>query len=223
MSSQNNLERLNKLNPDLEIKTIEAGSFKKYGRIIEDQRFEKIKNHLSSETEIPNNGNVYQANLKIFNDSELKKEIEKDYYGEMKVEIGYCNGNNSHLNGLEYHNGSEINIAVTDLILLLGEKKDIEEDGYNSANIEAFYLKKGSVIELYGNSLHFAPCKADKKGFKCAVILLDETNLDLDFKEHSDPYLFAKNKWLLVHPDKKDLVAKGAEPAINGKNIEVKI
>ncbi|TDP95317.1 uncharacterized protein DUF4867 [Halanaerobium saccharolyticum] len=223
MSSQNNLERLKKLNPDLEIKSIEAGSFKKYGRIIKDQRLKKIEKHLSSETEIPESGNVYQADLDFFSDSELKKEIEKDYYGEMPVEIGYCNGKNSHLNGLEYHNGSEINIAVTDLILLLGEKKDIAEDGYNSENIETFYLKKGDIIELYGSSLHFAPCRADKKGFKCAVILLNETNFDLEFEDHNDPYLFAKNKWLLVHSEKTDLINKGAKSAINGKNIEVKI
>lgn len=223
MSSQNNLERLKKLNPDLKIKTIKSASFKKYGRIIEDQRFKKIERYLSSETEIPEKGNNYQADLKYFSNSKLKKEIEKDYYGEMSVEIGYCNGNNSHLNGLEYHNGSEINIAVTDLILLLGEKKDINHNGYNSENVEAFYLEEGSVIELYGNSLHFAPCKVNNEGFKCAVILLNETNLDLDNENHNDPYLFAKNKWLLVHPDKKDLINKGAAPAINGNNIKVNI
>ena len=223
MSSQNNFERLKKLNPDIEIKSIEADSFKKYGKIIKDQRFKKIQNYLMAETEIPNYGNIYQADLDFFNGSELKKGIEKDYYGEMTVEIGYCNGKNSHLNGLEYHNGSEINIAVTDLLLLLGERKDIGEDGYNSENIEAFYLKKGSVIELYGNSLHFAPCKVDEKGFKCAVILLNETNLDLDFEDHNDPYLFAKNKWLLVHPEKKDLIKKGAVPALKGVNIKINI
>jgi len=139
----------------------------------------------------------------------------------MSIEIGYCNGKNSYLNGLEYHNGSEINIAVTDLILLLGEKKDIKANGYNSRNIEAFYLKEGNVIELYGTSLHFAPCRTEEEGFKCAVILLDGTNQPLAYQGHDDPYLFAKNKWLLVHSDKKDLIQKGAKPAINGENTEV--
>lgn len=223
MSSQNILDRLKKLNPDLELKNIEESSFRKYGRIIKDNIFDEIAEYLIFETIIPENGNTYQADLEYFAGSDLKKEIEKEYYGEMPVEIGYCNGKNSSLNGLEYHKGSEINIAVTDLILLLGQRKDIKEDGYNSENVEAFFLKNGSVIELYGTSLHFAPCKVDENGFKCAVILTDKTNLPLEAKEHNDPYLFAKNKWLLVHPEKKDLIKKGAKAAINGSNIKVDI
>ena len=41
-------------------------------------------------------------------------------FGEMEIQIGYCNGHNSMLNALEYHKSSEINVAATDAVLLLG-------------------------------------------------------------------------------------------------------
>ena len=223
MQSQSKIDYLNELNPNIEIKSIRDNEFNKYGQVIESNRFKKIEEYLRENTEIPKEGNVYQANLEYFEGSDLKKEIENKYYGELPIEIGYCNGKNRSLNGLEYHNGSEINIAITDLILLLGEKKDIKEVGYDSKNIEAFYLQQGSVIELYGTSLHFAPCSVEKNGFKCGVILPAETNLPLESKDHDDPYLFAKNKWLLVHPEKKEMIKKGAKADLRGENIKLNI
>ena len=41
-------------------------------------------------------------------------------YGGLEIQIGYCNGNNKKLNAVEYHRSSELDIAVDDLILLLG-------------------------------------------------------------------------------------------------------
>ena len=43
----------------------------------------------------------------------------------MPIQIGYCNGNNNKLNGLEYHRDSEINIAVTDMVLMIGMEQDL--------------------------------------------------------------------------------------------------
>ena len=67
------------------------------------------------------------------------KQISDSLYGGMPVQIGYCNGNNYLLNAVEYHRDSEINIAVTDMILILGKEQDITpEQTYDSS-------KNGSV------------------------------------------------------------------------------
>ena len=58
------------------------------------------------------------------------------------IQIGYCNGSNVKLNALEYHRSSEIDIAVTDLILLLGCQQDIKEDTYDTALVEAFSYRQ---------------------------------------------------------------------------------
>ena len=58
----------------------------------------------------------------------IGRELSDGIYGQMGIQLGYCNGHNKKLNALEYHRDSEVNLAVTDLVLLLGRQQDIEED-----------------------------------------------------------------------------------------------
>ena len=129
------------------------------------------------------------------------------------------------LNAVEYHRTSEINIAVTDLILLLGLEQDIEDDySYDTSNIEAIFVPAGTAIEVYGTTLHYAPCNANEGGFRCVVILPKDTNTELEAtieKQGEDALLFAKNKWLIGHPE-TDLGAQGAFIGLKGKNICLK-
>ena len=129
------------------------------------------------------------------------------------------------LNAVEYHRTSEINIAVTDLILILGLEQDIEDDySYDTSNIEAIFVPAGTAIEVYGTTLHYAPCNANEGGFRCVVILPKDTNTELEAtieKQGEDALLFAKNKWLIGHPE-TDLGAQGAFIGLKGKNICLK-
>ena len=64
------------------------------------------------------------------------------------------------LNALEYHRSSEINVAGTDAILLVGSQQDITEDfTYDTSRVEAFLLPKGTAVEVYATTLHYAPCQ----------------------------------------------------------------
>ena len=125
-------------------------------------------------------------------------------------------------NALEYHRSSEINVACTDLILLLGREQDIEPDGrYDTAKVMAFRVPAGTVIEVYATSLHYAPCGIDGAKFRCVVVLPRGTNLDLEHKptgEGEDRLLFARNKWLIAHPDAK---IEGAFNGLYGENLTV--
>ena len=78
----------------------------------------------------------------------MRWQSEKKDFGGLPIQIGYCNGSNVKLNALEYHRSSEIDIAVTDLILLLGCQQDIKEDTYDTALVEAFFRtgRNGSGI-----------------------------------------------------------------------------
>ena len=140
--------------------------------------------------------------------------------GGLPVQIGYCNGHNEKLNGLEYHRSSEINIAVTDMILLLGKQQDIEsDDTYDTAKVKAFFVPAGTV-EVYATTLHYAPCGVDKKGFRCVVVLPKGTNYPIEqphlLKE--DKLLAASNKWLLAHEEAK---IAGAFNGLKGENISI--
>ena len=136
----------------------------------------------------------------------------------MPIQIGYCNGNNKYLNCVEYHKSSEINIVDSNTILLLGKRSDIEDCKYNTEKIMAFSVPAGKAVEMYANTLHYAPCKKDG-GFRVVVVLPKGTNCDKPIGVE-DPMLWASNKWLLCHPDSPES-KQGAVIGLIGKNIKV--
>ena len=149
--------------------------------------------------------------------------IQNNVYGELPIQIGYCNGHNTKLNAVEYHRNSEINIAVTDLVLIIGKQQDIGADyTYDTSLMEAFLVPAGTVIEVYGTTLHYAPCHVEDGGFRCVVVLPRGTNTDmepLEIKNKEDELLFARNKWLIGHEE-------GGLPAnafigLKGENLHV--
>lgn len=220
------IDKLRRLNSHIEINDISSESFEKYGKIILGYDFSQVVNYMEERTQIPEEGNVYVASVEEMENCHIKRELQEIFYGDMPIQMGYCNGMNSTLNGLEYHKSSEINVAVSDMILLLGCIQDIRENKYESSKVEAFYIPRGSVIEIYATTLHFAPCKLLQEGFKCIVILPRGTNLEISKpqkKTMEGDLLFMKNKWLIVHSSRKILIDKGAHVGILGGNTEIKI
>ncbi|MBU3113727.1 DUF4867 family protein [Clostridium lacusfryxellense] len=197
--------------------------FKKYGQVLKNydclELIEKMK-----ATPLPSDV-VYEPSIKELENIEIAEELRIREFGELPIQIGYCNGNNYLLNAVEYHRSSEINVAVTDLILLVGSQQDIHEDySYDTSKIEAFLIPSGCIIEVYATTLHYAPCNANENGFKCVVVLPRDTNLALESKINKsgeDALLFARNKWLIGHSD-TDLGTKGAFIGLKGQNISVK-
>ena len=116
---------------------------------------------------------------------------------------------------------SEINIAVTPLVLILGHIWDMENGKTDSSKFTAFYLPAGTAAEVYSTTLHFCPCEAGKDGFGCVVGLPLGTNTSLE-TEVSDPLLFRKNKWIVAHNDNKALIERGVLPGISGENFKIK-
>lgn len=143
-------------------------------------------------------------------------------YGGLPIQIGYCNGNNSLLNAVEYHRSSEVDIAVSDVILLLGKQEDIEADfTYDTSKIEAFHVPAGMAVELYATTLHYAPCTVEGDSFRCVIVLPKDTNTDIDFDlmDGESKLMTARNKWLIAHEDAK---IEGAFNGLKGENISIK-
>lgn len=194
-------------------------SFLKYGRVL-DYDFSEVIQYLEKHTEIPDEGNQYVASDPEFEKIKSYSEIVKKFYGDQDIEFGYCNGKNNRLNALEYHSSNEINIAATDMVLLLGDIRDIGDNTYDANKVEAFYVNKGQAIEMYTTTLHFSPIRTDQSGFKCAVLLPRYTNNDIDYD--GNDLLFKNNKWILTHPDNRKLVDAGVKGRLLGENIEYK-
>ena len=165
----------------MQILSVNDDEFKKYGRVVDNVDFTELIQELKR-TPIPS-GVVYEPAVKELEALPIRLDISSVVYGEMPIQIGYCNGHNSKLNALEYHRDSEINIAATDMILMLGLLTDVNDDYiYDTANVKAFRVPAGTAVEVYSTTLHYAPCGIDGKGFQVAVVLPKGTNYPLKSK-----------------------------------------
>ncbi|MGM9532456.1 DUF4867 family protein [Intestinibacter sp.] len=202
----------------MEILSLEDKAFKKYGKVLKDYNFKPILDVMKN-IECPQ-GVEYEPSVPMLEYTESLKVLSEEVYGGMPIQIGYCNGHNNKLNALEYHRDSEINIAATDMILLLGLQQDIADDfTYDSSKVEAFLVPEGTAVEIYATTLHYAPCSVEGKGFKCVVVLPKGTNRKINYsvpKQGENSLLFAINKWLIAH---KDANIEDAINGIQGKNI----
>ncbi|QHT47999.1 DUF4867 family protein [Bacillus sp. SB49] len=215
------LKQLQDLNQSMNVEDVRSKSFIRYGRVLEDFPFQRFEERMAR-TLIPEEGNEYVPGSAELEEPELKSLLERRYYGGMSCQIGYCNGNNSNLGGLEYHKGSEINVAMTDMVLLLGHLNEVEDNSFDTGFLKAFYIPKGTAVEIYQTTLHLAPCKVTADGFKCMVILPEGTNTPLEEEQAGeDPLLYMKNKWLLAHEEHDRFVSNGAHVGIKGPNVFV--
>ena len=161
------------------IHNVHDESFHPYGRIIRGLDVSGIMEALK-DTDCPTDHTIYVASDPKLEQTASGEKVRQTIYGELPVQIGYCNGYNVFLNALEYHRSSEINIAENDLILLLGKQQDITDDfHYDTSKVEAFLVPAGTVIEVYATTLHYAPCSVDGKPFRCVVVLPKGTNTEL--------------------------------------------
>lgn len=207
------------------IYSVTDARFRKYGKVIKNIDFFPLVEAMK-ETPVPEDV-VYEASVDSLEALEVTKVIKDVFYGELPIQVGYCNGHNVMLNALEYHRSSEINVAATDAILLVGLESDISDDfTYDTANVEAFLLPAGMAVEVYATTLHYAPCQASDDGFQVSIILPRGTNTELE-TDHSkalgsdeDAMLTAKNKWLIGHPEGG--LAEGSHLGLIGKNLCVK-
>ena len=204
----------------MKIQNVADASFRKYGKVLEGYDFSALLKEMKH-TPVPDDV-VYVPSVEELEALDVAKALQNKGFGGIPIEIGYCNGHNKKLNAVEYHRSSEINVAVTDLVLLIGSQQDITDDfTYDTSKIEAFLVPAGTGIEVYATTLHYAPCHVNEGGFQCVVVLPKGTNTELTFpteKTGEDSLMTAKNKWLIAHEDAK---IEGAFNGLKGENITI--
>lgn len=204
----------------MKIQKVTDPAFRKYGQVLEGYDFTGLIKEMKH-TPVPEDV-IYVPSVEELEALDIMKDLQNKGYGGLPVQIGYCNGHNKKLNAVEYHRNSEINVAVTDLVLLIGHQQDIELDHtYDTSKIEAFLVPAGTGIEVYATTLHYAPCHVNEGGFQCVVVLPKGTNTELTFqteKTGEDSLMTAKNKWLIAHEDAK---IAGAFNGLKGENITI--
>ena len=205
----------------MKIYNVNDKEFVKYGKVLKGYDLTDLVETLSK---LPATDEVvYEPTEKSL--EKFNAVFADRFFGQTEVQIGFCNVKNYLLNAVEYHRSSEINIAAEDAILLVGSQQDIKENNdeftYDTSLIEAFLVPKGTAVELYATTLHYAPCSVGDTYFKMAVVLPKYTNYPLDktFDKGEEKLLAAKNKFLIAHKDAK---IDGAFNGLIGENVDVR-
>ena len=213
------LEALRTNNPEIPFFSVSDPEFLEYGRVINDLDATEII-EVAKKIELPEGCSKYMPSVPEFEALSVAEEIMDRFFGELPTQIGYTYGHSQKMNALEWHTSSEINIAVTPLMVLLAKRCEIVDGVIDSSKVKAFYVPQGTVLECYATTLHFCPCEATKGGFGWVVALPKGTNLPLD-KKPLDMLLFKKNKWLIAHSEHTAALQQGAKLGITGKNLVI--
>lgn len=205
----------------MQILKVTDEAFRQYGKVIKDLDVSDIITAMS-ETPCPDDV-VYEPSIESLEACKSAQSVSDSLYGGMPIQIGYCNGHNHLLNAVEYHRDSRNQHRRNRPDPDPRKRTDITEDHtYDSSKMEAFLIPAGTTIEVYATTLHYAPCNVAASGFKCVVVLPKGTNTDITLEEKHTPeddLLFARNKWLLSHPDAN---IAGSVAGIKGENLSVK-
>ena len=198
--------------------------FKPYGQIVTglDQTVRELLTGLAATPQGP--AVEYVPTDPALQELPAAAELSEHCFGGMPVQLGWCNGRTPRLNCLEYPRDSEFNLGTEDFILLLARQEEIVDGVLDTARVKTFRVPAGVLVEVYATTLHYAPCHCDAaKGFRVLVALPWGTNTGrpaMENKTAEDPYLTARNKWLLAHPD-SDEARGGAKVGLTGKNIDI--
>lgn len=217
------LERLKKLNPEIPFYSVFDNAFRRFGRVV-DFPAQELTVLCEQAAVMPESGSRYVTDMPELERPDVFADVQRVLRGEGSCQIGCCWGYNRKLNCLEYHRASEHNIAVSDFVLLLAAQQDMEGNELPAGKVTAFYVPKGTVIEVYATTLHFCPCQVSDEGFRCIVVLPRGTNKPLD-RNRADTgegrLLWAKDKWLIAHRD-APAIRRGAYPGLRGENYEIR-
>ena len=198
--------------------------FKPYGQVVDGME-ETVQEILDVLKDAPQGAGVdYVPEYEPLQELPAMVEISEHCYGGMPVQLGWCNGHNTRLNCLEYHRDSEFNLGTENFILLLAKQDEIVDGVLDTSRVKAFKAPAGVLVEVYATTLHYAPCHCDaSKGFRVLVALPQRTNTDkpaISNKSSEDKRLWARNKWLLAHPDSSE-AKQGAYIGLAGENIDI--
>ncbi len=207
----------------MHIYSVNDPEFKPYGKVLEGYDTAEL---LAAMEAIPHpeTGTAYRPGIESLEACAIFAEFRDRAYGGMPIQLGMCWGHNTKLNCLEYHRDSEVNVGTKDFILLLAKEDEIVDGVLDTAKVKAFRVPKGVPVEVYATTLHYAPCHTCPHcGFRVAVVLPLGTNTDkpaIEAKNEEDKWLWARNKWLLAHPDSRE-TGRGAHIGLSGENIDI--
>lgn len=212
------IKKIIELNPEMKIYSSSALEFNGLGRILNYDATDVIK-YVEENISFKQEKASYKLDYSELHSFPFFEKVKNEIYGQLDIQFGIVSGLNEYLTGIEYHQCSEVNVAFTDCLLLLGKTYQLKENKFDAQKVKAIYLQKGEVVEIFNTTLHYTPIQVEEEGFSLGVILLEGTNSDIDYIPGS--LLTKKNKWYICHPSQKAKVQIGNIPGLLGEMIHV--
>ena len=137
----------------MKIESVLDPAFAAYGQVVtglEEARAEILA--ALAGTPQPAAGTAYCPEDPALQELPAAAEVSGHLFGGMPCQLGWCNGRNTKLNCLEYHRGSEYNLANEDFILLLARRDEIENGRLDTGKVRAFRVAAGTLVEVLAES-----------------------------------------------------------------------
>lgn len=205
------------------IQSVFSDAFLPYGKVLTEYAVDDCVAALQS-LPCPDQGVDYHPSEPALEALPLAAQLRDGFYGGMPIQMGLCNGHNGTLNCLEYHRDSEVDIFADEAVLLVAHQWQIRGGPLDTSCVKAFAVPAGHAVELYATTLHYAPCTPQEgQCFRACIVLPRGTNTEAPQAPRTGAegaLLWARNKWLLAHPDSPEAAA-GAFVGLTGENLRL--
>ena len=221
------MRKLNELNPDIDMLSIEDTSFLRYGRVHHERPVDVL---LASLDRKPESGTGVHRSM---NDkhgacpAELVPTL-REIFGCTELQVESVQGRNARLDALEYHKCVEVVVAGTDMVVLMGLVCDIvwPAGTFDVSRTKAFYVPRGTVYEVFPWCLHSTPVHVrEAEGFRCIVIQPRGAHAPIDFTP--DPggegkLMRGRNTWLISYVNEAGVPGASTHRGLKGRVMELK-
>lgn len=213
----------------MKIESVFDSAFSGYGRVWNDVPEGLLVQFLEAleARDAVSSGTEYVADDPVLRSLAAASELEGAFYGGRPAQFGCVCGRNVLLNSLEYHRSSEFNLPSRDVILLLAKREQLREDfTLPTSEVRAFRVPAGTLIEVYGDTMHYTPCCADPGiDFRMLVVLPEGTNGPRPegvLPIGDGKILWGADKWVITHESTKK-AAEGCHVGLIGENLDVTV
>lgn len=218
------LAALKQINPDYQILSINDPRFAQFGLVYSQYDLTEIEQWMGQNVRVDPQDNQYVPSNPALESLAMIQQIGRDVFAGMPIEAGECTGQTSDFSAIEYHQGSEVNVILTDVVMVLGKRDSLEKTGQFNPRQEGllFYIPAGTVVEFYSDTLHYSPIKVWSTGFKMIVMLLAGTNQPFEQSLNTTNQRIVKqNKFQLVHASRTDKIKQGIQVGVVGELIRL--
>ena len=147
-------------NSAYDIKRIDDPAFKQYGTLWNEFDLTELEAFCNKNVKIDSEKNFYVPSNPALEKLTLIQQVSNEVYAGMPLEAGECTGQTRDFTAVEYHQGSEVNVALTDVVMVLAHRAILEEKGSIDPKEDAklFFVLPAPYLKC--TAIHFTTARS---------------------------------------------------------------